>query len=66
MPETNMVYLRFTEETKITAEEIQSQLLEKDIRVGLVGENKLRLVTHYRISDEDIKNSIHAFREILK
>ena len=66
MPETNMVFIMFTDKTKKSAKEIHAQLWEKEIRVGLVGENRMRMVTHYWISDADIENTIQAFKEILK
>jgi threonine aldolase len=65
LPETNMVFIKFNDETKKTAKEIYAQLTQKEIRVGLVGENKVRMVTHYWISDADIKNTVQAFREIV-
>jgi threonine aldolase len=65
LPATNMVFIQFTDETKKTAKEIHAQLLDKEIRVGLVGENVMRLVTHYWISDSDIKSTVQAFQEIL-
>ena len=66
MPETNMVFILFTDKTKKSAKEIHAQLWEKEIRVGLVGANRMRMVTHYWISDADIENTIQAFKEILK
>jgi threonine aldolase len=65
LPETNMVFIKFKDETKKTAKAIHAQLAEKEIRVGLVGANKMRMVTHYWISDADIKNTVQAFREIV-
>jgi threonine aldolase len=66
MPETNMVFLLFTDKTKKNVKEILALLKEKEIRVGLVGENRIRMVTHYWISDADIETTIQAFKEILK
>ena len=65
MPETNMVFIVFTDGIKKSAKEIQAELLEKEIRVGLVGENRMRMVTHYWISDADIEKTVLAFKEIL-
>jgi threonine aldolase len=66
MPETNMVFILFTDETKKSAKEIHAQLWEKEIRVGLVGANRMRMVTHYWISDADIQNTIQTIKKILK
>jgi len=66
MPETNMVFISFTDEIKKSVKEIHAQLWEKEIRVGLVGANRIRMVTHYWISDADIENTVKAFKELLK
>jgi threonine aldolase len=65
IPETNMVFIKFAAETKKTAKEIYTQLSEKEIRVGLVGANMMRMVTHYWISDADVKTTVQAFREVV-
>jgi len=33
--------------------------------VGVVGERRFRLVTHYWISDEDVNRAVAAFRQVL-
>jgi len=65
-PQTNMVFLEISDSATLTAKEITQRLLEKDIRVGLIAENKLRLVTHYWISEKDIEITIKSFAEIMK
>jgi threonine aldolase len=65
IPETNMVFILFTDKVKNSAKEIHALLWEKDIRVGVVGVNRIRMVTHYWISDADIEYTIQAFKEIL-
>lgn len=65
MPQTNMVFLTITNQASFTAKEISQQLVQKEIRVGLIGENKLRLVTHYWISEKDVDDTIKSFNEIL-
>jgi threonine aldolase len=65
LPETNMVFIKFKNEAKKTSKEIHAQLLEKGIQVGLIDANRIRMVTHYWISDADIKNTVQAFVEIL-
>ncbi len=66
MPETNMVFILFMDEIKKSAKEIHDRLWEKEIRVGLVGANRMRMVTHYWISDADIQKTIQTIKEILK
>jgi threonine aldolase len=66
LPETNMVFILFSDRIKKSAKDIQAELKEKDIRIGLVGVNRARMVTHYWISDKDIDHTIQAFKSILK
>lgn len=60
--QTNMVYINVLGE--ITAEEIVKKLAEHEVHVLALGDDLLRAVTHIHITDEDIKNSINAFRII--
>ena len=60
--QTNMVYINVLGE--ITAEEIVEKLAEHEVHVLALGDDLLRAVTHIHITDEDIKNSINAFRII--
>jgi len=64
MPQTNMVFPTLpTKPGSETAEAIR-RLAERGIRVGAVGENRLRLVTHYWIDDEAIDQTISAFSDV--
>jgi threonine aldolase len=61
---TNMVFLSASEQVKSSAQQISNVLEEKGVRVGIVGEGRFRLVTHYWITDDDISQTIQAFGEI--
>jgi len=61
---TNMVFLTVNDQVKLSTQQLSVMLEEKGIRVGEVGEHRFRLVTHYWISDNDIRQTIQAFGEI--
>jgi len=62
---TNMVFLSVSDQANYSAQQISTILDQKGIRVGIVGEKRFRLVTHYWITDEDIDQTIEAFGSIL-
>ena len=62
---TNMVFLSISDQVNYSAQQISNLLEKKGIRVGIVGEKRFRMVTHYWISDDDIDQTIHAFGNIL-
>ena len=64
-PFTNMVFLNLADSASLTAREIGNRLAERGIKVGVVGSQRFRLVTHYGIGDEDIERAIAAFGEVL-
>jgi threonine aldolase len=64
LPQTNMVFLTIEKTDSLSAREVSQQLFDKDIRVGLIDENRLRLVTHYWISDKNVDDTIKSFKEI--
>jgi threonine aldolase len=62
---TNIVYFEITREN-LTAFELESRLNEKGIKILAFGPRRLRAVTHYHISSEDIDIALGGFSEILK
>jgi threonine aldolase len=61
----NIVYFEITREN-LTAFELESRLNEKGIKILAFGPRRLRAVTHYHISSEDIDIALGGFSEILK
>jgi threonine aldolase len=61
---TNMVFLTVSDHVKSSIQQISSILEERGILVGVVGERRFRLVTHYWITDDDISHAIQGFGEI--
>ena len=64
-PQTNMVFFEMSPDLEMSPEELQSSLASKGILIGATGNKQFRLVTHYWISDADIKKVKDAFIEIL-
>ena len=65
-PYTNMVFLSLAEDAQIgTASQVAQRLADQSILVGVVGERRFRLVTHYWINDEAVDCAISAFRAVL-
>lgn len=64
MPQTNMVFPSLSPEVPSHAAEIARRISEQGIRVGVVGERRFRLVTHYWINDEDVARVIKVFKSI--
>lgn len=62
---TNMVFLSLLENVKVPGQELCSALEKKGIRVGLVSQNRIRMVVHYWIGDEEIEKTIGCFKNIM-
>jgi threonine aldolase len=65
LPQTNMVFPSLKGGLPITVKQLAKQLAERGIRVGVVGEHTLRLVTHYWITDDDIDTTLAAMKLLL-
>lgn len=65
-PHTNMVYLTLENALPLDASQTAHLLKEKNILVGVVGDRRFRLVTHYWIDDEAVKQAVRAFQQVLQ
>lgn len=63
--QTNIVIFSLMAE-HINPGELVMALEERGVRLLAMGGNQLRAVTHYGISEEDIKVTLEAFREVLR
>jgi threonine aldolase len=64
-PATNMLFITLSNPNIQDAKKVAEELRKKRIFVGVVGENKFRLVTHYWIDDQDVAQTVKGFQEIL-
>jgi threonine aldolase len=66
LPQTNMIFLSFGDEIKISTEQILSRLKNDGILTSAVKTRQIRMVTHFWITDEDIERTIQAFHHALE
>jgi threonine aldolase len=65
-PYTNMIFARLTPEAPYhSALEVTQRLAAYDVRVGAVGQDRFRLVTHYWINESAVDQAIQAFQAVL-
>jgi threonine aldolase len=64
-PATNMVYLSLEDSIPLTADQVAARMTKLGVRVGVVGERRFRLVTHYWINAKGVEQAVQAFEEIL-
>lgn len=64
-PPTNMVFASLAPEVPLSAAEVAARLKERSVRVGVTGERRFRMVTHYWIDDEAIAVAVEAFKQVL-
>jgi len=63
-PYTNMIFMSLADNFPVDAKQVADAMAEKDVRVGLVGKRRFRLVTHYWIDDAAVDKAIVAFQEV--
>ena len=62
---TNILYFSVTEQTAKTAEQVAAELKAQGVLVIPRVGGRIRAVTHYWISDEDIEHSIAAMQRVM-
>ena len=65
LPQTNMIFLTFGDEIKLSTAQILSGLKSDGILASAVKSRQIRMVTHYWIKDNDIERTIQAFHKTL-
>lgn len=66
MPSTNMVFASVDESIKYSAREMAERLSADGIKVGVTGDRRFRLVTHYWINDAAVEKTLSAFARLSK
>lgn len=64
-PFTNMVFCSLSEDVPLDADQVAAFLAERNVRVGVVGPRRFRIVTHYWIRDAEVEQAIAAFTAVL-
>jgi threonine aldolase len=65
-PATNMVFLRLERGSPLDAAALAERCSEKGVRIGVVSEDRLRLVTHYWIDDRAVDRAAEVMAGILQ
>ncbi len=63
--ETNMVFFSI-KSPRLTNEQFLEQLLQRGVRMGLLGDNQIRAVTHYMIRPEDVDLTVQIIKTIMQ
>jgi len=63
--QTNIIYFELDED-RMTPKELVTELDKKEVKLLSVGARRLRAVTHYGISAEDIDLTVKALGEVMK
>ena len=63
-PHTNMIFMSLSENFPVDAQQVAEELGKMDVRVGVVGKRRFRLVTHFWIDDAAVDKAILAFQEV--
>ncbi len=64
-PPSNMVYLTLGDHIPLNAAETAQKLEKENVKVGIVGPRRFRLVTHYWIEDKAVESVAAAFTKVL-
>jgi threonine aldolase len=66
MPATNMIFTSLADSVELTAADVAEKLAAQNIKVGVVGPRRFRLVMHYWIDDDAVDKTLAAFKQALK
>lgn len=63
-PYTNMIFMSLAESFPADAKHVADEMAKKDVKIGVVGKRRFRLVTHCWIDDKAVDKAIVAFQEV--
>jgi threonine aldolase len=65
-PYTNMIFMTLTDLFPADAKQVELEMAKLGVKVGVVGNRRFRLVTHYWINDSAVEKTIRAFKDVGK
>lgn len=65
-PPTNMVFFNMADSIPFNAEQAEEMLKAEGVLTHATGERRFRLVTHYWIGDEEVKQAVRAFAKVFR
>ncbi|HMN63205.1 MAG TPA: low-specificity L-threonine aldolase [Anaerolinea sp.] len=66
VPATNMVFAHLDGRAPISDVQVKNRLAERGVKIGVVGEGRFRMVTHYWIDDDAVAYTVQAFHEVME
>lgn len=63
-PFTNMIFMSLSDGFPLDARQVADEMAKRNVKVGVVGKRRFRLVTHYWIDDPAVDKAIVAFQEV--
>jgi len=63
-PYTNMIFMTLADSFRAGAKEVAGEMVKLGVKVGVVGNKRFRLVTHYWIDDSAVDKVIQAFKDV--
>lgn len=64
-PPTNMVFAQVNDDSPLSLAEIAARMAEHQVKIGVAGPRRIRLVTHYWITDASVEQTLTAFRQVM-
>ena len=64
-PFTNMIFCSLGSDVPLDSAQVGALLAERKVRVGITGQRRFRIVTHYWIRDAEVEQAITAFKHVL-
>jgi threonine aldolase len=64
-PPSNMVFIRMDGSARLSAPQTVESLAKEGVLVSMMGPERIRLVTHYWITDDAAQKALLAFQKIL-
>lgn len=65
-PATNMVFAHLSGDVPLDGETVIKRMAVDGVKIGLAGERRFRLVTHYWIDDEGVERAVESMRKVLQ
>lgn len=63
-PQTNMIFMSINDSYPVESKQVALELEKLGVKVGVVGNRRFRLVTHYWIDNRAVEKAILAFQEV--
>lgn len=66
VPATNMVFAHLSDAVPLDGGTVVQRMAAEGVKIGLAGERRFRMVTHYWVDDEGVEQAVEAMRKVLQ